>query len=134
MMEAKNLRYSTRDGDAIDMDINHPAHGWIPFTAASADVEPLGRALFEQAKAGDLGDIDAYVDPEPEPQTADAARAQRDALLSDLDIVVSNPLRWSAFGDKQRSALAAYRQALLDVPQQATFPDKITWPPTPDFL
>jgi len=73
--------------------------------------------------------------PEPTPDDlAAAARARRDALLNDLDTVVSNPLRWASFDADQQAALAAYRQALLDVPQQADFPDRIDWPDTPAFI
>ena len=55
---------------------------------------------------------------------SDAARAQRDALLKEVD--------WSAGSDVTMSdAMKAYRQALRDVPQQAGFPDTIVWPVKP---
>lgn len=133
-MKAKNIRYSSSDGAAIDMNINHPTHGWIPFTARSDDVEQLGREMFALAVACEFGEIDAYVEPEQDPPIAEDMRAQRDALLAELDFVVSNPLRWSGFDDAQKAVLAAYRQALLDVPQQAAFPDRIDWPDTPAFI
>ena len=58
-------------------------------------------------------------------------RAHRDLLLADLDKVVANPLRWMALSDADKAALQAYRQALLDVPQQAGFPENIEWPTSP---
>jgi hypothetical protein len=33
----------------IDMEIDHPTYGWIPFTADPDDVEPLGKALYDAA-------------------------------------------------------------------------------------
>jgi hypothetical protein len=62
---------------------------------------------------------------------ASMVRAQREQLLNQLDSVISNPLRWAAMTTEQQAAWATYRQALLDVPQQAGFPDNITWPTSP---
>ncbi|MER9628903.1 hypothetical protein [Mesorhizobium sp. M0296] len=36
---------------SIDMEINHPVHGWIPFTASPRDPEVLGRQLYASASA-----------------------------------------------------------------------------------
>lgn len=49
----------------IDVEINHPVHGWIPFTASPDDPEELGRAIYEAASEGD---VEPYVPPEPEPE------------------------------------------------------------------
>jgi len=59
-------------------------------------------------------------------------RSQRNQLLAQLDALTGNPLRWAEFDDGQKAALAAYRQALLNVPQQAGFPDDIQWPVVPE--
>jgi len=59
-------------------------------------------------------------------------RAQRNARLAQLDAIVANPLRWAEFDDAQKTTLAAYRQALLDVPQQAGFPAQVQWPVMPE--
>jgi len=79
--------------------------------------------------------IAPYVSREPSPEAllAIQMRAQRDALLSQLDTLVSNPLRWAEYTADQQAALAAYRQALLDVPQQVGFPSEIDWPEMPAF-
>jgi len=77
--------------------------------------------------------IEPYVSREPsaEELLAIQMRAQRDTLLAQLDAIVSNPLRWAEYTADQQAALAAYRQALLDVPQQAGFPSEINWPEMP---
>ena len=58
------------------------------------------------------------------------ARAKRDNLLKEtVDSV--NPMRWEALTELQKDAWRAYRQALLDVPQQEGFPTNIVWPEAP---
>ena len=58
-MEYKNPKYNA-DGN-IDLELNHPTFGWIPFTASPDDVEKHGRDLFE-----DLKDIAEPYMPTPE--------------------------------------------------------------------
>lgn len=48
-MQYKNARWNEQ-GD-IDCDLEHPAHGWIPFTASKNDVAPFGRLLFAEIEA-----------------------------------------------------------------------------------
>ena len=61
------------------------------------------------------------------------ARAMRDnKLRTEVDPIVSNPLRWADLGAAQQTAWAAYRRALLDVPQQAGFPFDVAWPTKPE--
>lgn len=64
---------------------------------------------------------------------SEIVRARRNQLLEELDPMVTNPLRWSALTEEQRSAAAAYRLALLDVPQQSGFPFSVTWPEKPEL-
>ncbi len=57
-------------------------------------------------------------------------RAKRDALLQTA-IDAMNPMRWEALSELQKDAWRAYRQALLDVPQQEGFPVNVVWPVPP---
>lgn len=57
-MEVKNLKH-TKDG-SVEMEINHPIHGWIPFNATENDPEEMGRVLYQEAIAGDLGTIEPF--------------------------------------------------------------------------
>lgn len=43
-MQHRNARY-TEDG-RINVEIEHPQFGWIPFTASPDDVEQHGREIF----------------------------------------------------------------------------------------
>jgi len=77
-------------------------------------------------------EVEEHINPTPTPEQLEAqARAKRDRLLRELDVIVSNPLRWAEFDEPTKQALADYRQALLDVPQQEGFPDDIVWPVNP---
>tara|TARA_R110000796_G_C14328827_1_gene408853 strand:- start:53 stop:346 length:294 start_codon:yes stop_codon:yes gene_type:complete len=60
-------------------------------------------------------------------------REERDEILSsEVDPIVSNALRWNDMTDAKRTEWTNYRQALLDVPAQAGFPNTITWPTKPE--
>ena len=72
--------------------------------------------------------------PEYVPSTpiSDSMRQERDNILTTVvDPLVSNPLRWAGLSSDKQAEWATYRTALLDVPQQAGFPDTITWPTKP---
>lgn len=59
-------------------------------------------------------------------QEAKQARAQRDRMLTESDFAV---LPDAPVSDAQ--AWKDYRQALRDLPEQAGFPEEITWPTKP---
>jgi hypothetical protein len=61
-MNARNPQ-QTSEG-AIDIELDHPIFGWIPFTASPDD--PHGAELYAQAVAGNFGPVAEYVPPEPE--------------------------------------------------------------------
>ena len=71
-----------------------------------------------------------------EPSTAEKdalksayVRSQRNHLLSgEVDRIVSNPLRWADMSTSKQDEVKAYRQALLDIPNQVGFPTSVTWP------
>lgn len=56
----------------------------------------------------------------------------RNKLLQNVDRV--NPIWYASLSADQQAELTAYRQALLDVPQQAEFPTVINWPAKPSWL
>lgn len=119
----------------IDCEIEHETHGWIPFTCNPEDTG----ALFDTALLHAQMDVDpetaAYVPPtqeELDEAASNAIRQQRDTLLAtQVDPVVSNPLRWGDLSEEQQQAWATYRRALLDITTQAGFPHEVTWPVAP---
>ena len=65
-------------------------------------------------------------------QVATNIRQQRDSQLVHFDReLYRNQFFWSTLTAEQQADRLAYRQALLDVPQQAGFPAEIVWPAHP---
>ncbi len=131
--EIRNAKSLNAENTIYDVEINHPEHGWIPYTLDPNDTD-------QTVSNNDLltiigSNFEAYIPPtqaELDEQAADMVRAQRDYLLAtEVDPIVSNPLRWADMTSEQQTALAAYRTALLGVPQQAGFPHNVTWPTKP---
>ena len=131
-MNYRNAQYI--DSTRIDCEIEHPVHGWIPYTLDPADTDMTinnGELLAAMTAAGDVA---AYIPPTQEELDAikaQAVRAERDQRLLTVDAIAGNALRWAARDADTQAAWAAYRQALLDVPQQAGFPNNVTWPEEP---
>jgi hypothetical protein len=65
-------------------------------------------------------------------QSVVSARYHRDQLLSAIDRV--NPVWYASLTAEQQNDLVVYRQQLLDVPQQTSFPSDVTWPAKPAWL
>jgi hypothetical protein len=63
----------------------------------------------------------------------EGSRNARDQLLRD-NVDTMNPIRYASLTDEQKSEIATYRQALLNVPQQVGFPTVIEWPTKPSWL
>ena len=64
--------------------------------------------------------------------TKDAVRYLRDQKLkSEVDPIVSNPLRWADMTTAEQNAWSQYRTDLLNITDQAGFPHNVTWPTKP---
>lgn len=114
-----------------EVNFNHLDDEFVPFTADPADVMEYSKTIFDECVAGQYGPISEWTPPTDE-QVANQVRMQRDFLLSQMDKIVSNPLRWSSMSASEQEAWAIYRQALLDVPEQSGFPHYVNWPVSPD--
>lgn len=79
------------------------------------------------------GVVSAPVAPKlTEDEIAAQARAKRDACLSKFDTnLYRNQFYWGVLTQAQRDERLAYRQALLDLPEQKGFPTEIVWPVYP---
>ena len=86
------------------------AEGNVPFTAA----EETGRDAEEQAYIAGADD-----------RAAVEVRTDRDAKLTESD--------WTQVADApaDKAAWATYRQSLRALPEQAGFPNTVTWPTEP---
>jgi len=131
--EVRNAASLQSDNLRMDVEINHPQHGWIPYTLDPADTDTT---IDNDAVMALIGtNFAAYVPPtqaELDAAAASSVRAERDNRLLEVDAIAGNTLRWAALDVDTQAAWSAYRQALLDVPQQSNFPHDITWPTKPE--
>ncbi len=123
--QVRNAQSLNSDNTRFDVEINHPQHGWLPYTLDPADTD---KTIDNSALLGLIGsDYVAYVAPsDAEINAALAAdvRAERNTKLAESD--------WRASQDVTMSdAWRTFRQLLRDVPSQAGFPANITWPNEP---
>lgn len=119
----------------------------IPFTADIGDVESHGQEIFSRCIAGDFGIVLNYTPPAD--ITGDTAkqliREQRNNLLTtQVDPVVSNPLRWASLSEQQKQELTDYRLALLNITTtnpnpvftwnetKKLYESNVTWPTKPN--
>lgn len=58
-------------------------------------------------------------------------RSTRDNLLSQ-DVDKINAIRWEALTEEKKEEWRVYRQALLDITLQQTFPLEVVWPTKPE--
>lgn len=75
-MNFRNAKYN-EDG-SVDVEMEHPEYGWIPFTASPDDVEAHGREIYQAAIAGDFGPVAEYIPP-PEPTYEEKLAAARES-------------------------------------------------------
>ena len=134
--DIRNAASHNAENTYFYVEIDHPEHGWIPYTLDPTDTD---MTIDNSALRDLIGDnFSPYVAPTQEELDAAQAvivREERDRRLSsEVDPVVSNPLRWADLSSEEQTEVAAYRTALLDVPQQPGFPHSVTWPTPPACL
>ena len=131
--QVRNAASLQSDNLRMDVEINHPDYGWIPYTLDPADTDTTIDNAAVMALIGST--FAAYVAPtqaELDAATAAQVRGERDDILvTVVDPLVSNPLRWADLTADQQTEWSQYRTDLLAVPQQAGFPTTITWPQEP---
>ena len=131
--EVRNAASMNAANTCIDVEINHPDYGWIPYLLTDHDEDTT---IDNDAVLSLIGtDFTAYVAPtqaELDEDKAGQVRANRDNILSTVvDPLVSNPLRWADLTAAKQAEWSQYRTDLLGVPQQAGFPNTVTWPTKP---
>ena len=131
--QVRNAVSLQSDNLRIDVEIEHPDYGWIPYTVDPSDTDTTIDNAEVMALIG--SDFTAYVAPtqaELDAETAAQVRGKRDNILTTVvDTLVSNPLRWADLTADKQAEWSQYRTDLLAVPQQAGFPNNITWPEEP---
>lgn len=130
-MNYRNAKFCS-DGIRINCEIEHPVHGWIPFTCDPSDDGALFDVQELHQQMIDDGEVVSVTQAEIDAEVAQKVRMERDRrLAAEVDPLVTNPLRWADLSMEQQEAWADYRRALLDVPQQPGFPHEVDWPQHP---
>lgn len=132
--EVRNAASLQADSLRMDVEINHPDYGWIPYTVDSADTDT---SIDNDAVMALIGtDFAPYIAPtqaELDAEVAEQVRSERDNILATVvDTLVSNPLRWSDLTAAKQAEWSQYRTDLLNITNQAGFPRKVTWPTQPE--
>jgi hypothetical protein len=96
----------------------------LPFTANPNDTEAHGRDIYARAFAGEFGEVAPFTATPPTvEQVSEAVRSERNRKLeTEVDPIVTNPLRWAELSPEQQQAYSDYRRALLDMTNNPAFP------------
>jgi cell pole-organizing protein PopZ len=130
-IEITNLRNVQRTHDGafildVDLVTKDDPFETVKYCARDGDVAETGQWVYQQIIEGNFeGEITDWVPPPPPSveEVAAQVRAVRDQKLkSEVDPVVSNPLRWNDMTEAQQQAWTDYRRALLDMPNDPAFP------------
>ena len=131
--EVRNAQSLQPDNLRMEVEINHPRYGWIPYHLNPADTD---NTINNDAVMALIGtNFAPYVAPTQAELDAEAAafvRTDRDnRLITEVDPIVSNSLRWADFTADKQSEWTQYRTDLLNITDQAGFPHSVTWPSKP---
>jgi len=126
----RNAKALDLEATRFDVEINHPEFGWIPYTLDPSDTDmTIDNAVLLELIGSDY---EAATQAEIDDRQAALVRFQRDAVLStEVDPIVSNPLRWADMTTEQQNAWSQYRTDLLNITDQDGFPHDVTWPIKP---
>lgn len=131
--KVRNAKSLNLDNTMFYVEINHPSHGWIPYTLDPSDKDMTINNNEIMSLIGT--NFAAYVAPTQAELDAEKAldiRQQRNNILTIVvDPMVSNPLRWASLSSTKQAEWTKYRTDLLNVPQQSGFPNSVTWPTEP---
>jgi hypothetical protein len=128
--EIRNAVSRNGDNTEFDLEINHPEYGWIPYSLHPNDTDATINNNDLMTLIGT--NFTKITQEELDEENSGIQRDYRDMLLStEVDPLVTNPIRWAELTATQQNAWTQYRTDLLNVPQQAGFPNTITWPTKP---
>ena len=118
------------DNTIFDLEIEHPEYGWIPYTLDPNDPDNTISNSDLMTLIGT--NFTARTQEDKDEEATNIARDKRDTLLqTEVDPLVTNPLRWAELTTEQQNAWTQYRTDLLNVPQQSGFPHDVTFPTKP---
>lgn len=109
-MQARNPQYN--QFGTIDLEIDHPVYGWIPYTADPTD--PACAEIFTKALAGEFGAVAPYVAPVPTPEQILAEKKkQRQAIVDAITVTTSTGKVFDGDEDAQSRMSRAIQAAQI---------------------
>jgi hypothetical protein len=129
----RNAVSLSSDNLAMDVEIYHPQHGWIPYGVQPTDTDmTIDNDALLALIGTNFTPYEAPTQAELDEEKAVQVREDREFILTSvIDPLVSNPLRWAGLTEDQQSAWSQYRTDLLDISKQSGFPHEVVWPTQP---
>jgi len=126
------MKYAHVDGNGQILGwYEDEIHSTIPEPNVQVSEEVWQNAL-DSSHNTIIDGVTSQVDHRTDAEKAEGARMMRNELLvTEVDPIVTNPLRWAELSSAVQQQWTDYRTALLDVPQQSGFPNDIVWPTKP---
>jgi len=124
--EVKNPKWADFEQTIIncEVDFDDLVEEFVPFTAVASGDTNHSHEIFARCVAGEFGEIAAYTPPADYvgEEALAMVRSERDnRLVTEVDPLVTNPLRWADMTAEQQTAWTNYRRALLDI--TTTYPN-----------
>lgn len=121
----KNPKWGNSDKTVIycDVDFDDLVEEFVPFSAVASGDYPHTHEIFARCVTGEFGVVAPYTPPADiigEDALAMVRADRNNRLATEVDPIVSNPLRWADLTAEKQEAWATYRRALLDI--TTTFP------------
>jgi len=131
--EVRNAQSLNAENTAFEVDINHPEHGWIPYGLHPDDTDmTVDNSVLLELIGTNYAAYIAPTQAELDAELAASLRGERDQkLVEEVDPIVTNPLRWAELTDAKQVEWTQYRTDLLNLTDQAGFPNTVTWPTKP---
>jgi hypothetical protein len=124
----------------MEQGFYHPSFGyWQAIVQSSQKTRaayPKGTIVVPlMPEPGYTFDGEKWVAPSQAWLDAEAAKSVRlerqRRLVREVDPIAANALRWGSLSPEKQAEWAAYRAALLAVPEQPGFPHSVFWPTKP---
>lgn len=131
--QVRNAQSLNAENTAFNVEINHPEFDWIPYTLNPDDTDmTVNNSVLLELIGSDYAAYVAPTQAELDEALSANLRAQRDQkLVQEVDPIVTNPLRWAELTDAKQAEWTQYRTDLLNMPDQAGFPNTVAWPTKP---
>ena len=131
--QVRNAKSLNSDNTLFDVEIKHPQYDWIPYTLNPDDTDmTVDNSVLLELIGSNYAVYVAPTQEELDESLSLSLRYERNEILSqEVDPIVTNPLRWADLTDAKQAEWTQYRTDLLNLTDQAGFPNTVTWPTKP---